>query len=193
MSTVNEIFYSLQGEGRHAGMPAIFVRFSGCNLNCWFCDTDHSAGVPLTVSEIVERISAFPARRVILTGGEPTLQVDDALVAAIHAAGKEVAIETNGTRPVSEAIDWVTVSPKTADGRPGTRRADEIKVVDTGQDLEPYFSSPWAGPDTLFYLQPCFVEDPAEREANVRRTVARVLADPRWRLSLQIHRLLGIR
>ena len=109
---VNDIFYSLQGEGRNTGRAAVFVRFSGCNLRCPFCDTDFSAFREMTAAEIVREISACPARFVVLTGGEPTLQVTEDFVDQLHEAGFEVAIETNGTRTVPRNIDWVTVSPK---------------------------------------------------------------------------------
>ena len=109
---VNDIFYSLQGEGRNTGRAAVFVRFSGCNLRCSFCDTDFSSFREMTSDEIIKEISQYPARFVVLTGGEPTLQVTAAFVNQLHEAGFEVAIETNGTLPIPENIDWVTVSPK---------------------------------------------------------------------------------
>lgn len=198
---VNEIFYSLQGEGHHTGVQSVFVRFSGCNLKCPFCDTDHSSYVEMTASEIADEVSRHPARLIVLTGGEPSLVVDDELVRTLkERCDMTVCMETNGTRPVPESIDWVTVSPKTgicgAESESGAAirvgRADEIKVVDTGQDLDRYFSLPCRRPDTLMYLQPCFVPDAAHCAANMRRTVQRVLDDPRWTLSLQTHRMLGI-
>ena len=105
---VNDIFYSLQGEGRNTGRAAVFVRFSGCNLRCSFCDTDFSAFREMTADEIIREISGYPARFVVLTGGEPTLQVTDVFVDQLHQAGFEVAIETNGILPVPGHIDWVT-------------------------------------------------------------------------------------
>ena len=112
MRKINEIFYSLQGEGFHTGTPAVFVRFSGCNLRCSFCDTRHEEGVMMTDEEIVEKVSSFPARIVILTGGEPSLWIDKALISRLREAGKQICIETNGTRPLPDGIDWVTCSPK---------------------------------------------------------------------------------
>ena len=195
----NEIFYSLQGEGAHTGVPSVFVRLSGCNLRCPFCDTDHFSGRTMTTREIIERVNRYPARWVILTGGEPSLQIDEDFVRELkEKTGKKVAIETNGTRRLPENIDWITLSPKTGICAPGDdsevriERADEIKVVDVGQPLEPYFSLPCRRAGTKMYLQPCFVEDERERESNMRRTVERVLADPRWTLSAQIHRFLLI-
>lgn len=195
---VNEIFHSLQGEGRHAGQPSVFVRLSGCNLSCPFCDTDHSAYTEMSPAEIAAEVSRYPARWVILTGGEPSLQIDAAFIDYLHAAtGKLVAIETNGTRPLPPSIDWVTLSPKTGIcGQPDLPvvigHADEIKVVDLGQPLDPYFSLPCRSADTLMYLQPCFDPDPEITASNMRRTVSRVLADPRWTLSAQLHRFLRI-
>ncbi len=199
MRKINEIFYSLQGEGHHSGYPAVFVRFSGCNLKCPFCDTKHNDGIPMSDEDIIHAINLYKADWVILTGGEPTLQIDEEFVHLLQrATGKRVAIETNGTRPVPSNIDWVTVSPKNGlapDAHcdcPGVRLADEIKVVDCNQDLEQYFKSPWRKNDTLMYLQPCFVPDEDSFHSNRLSTVRRILADPRWTLSLQTHRYLQI-
>ena len=108
---INEIFYSLQGEGRHTGRAAVFVRFSGCNLKCPFCDTDFKAYRELTVDDIIAAVSEWRACGfVVLTGGEPSLQVDESLIEALHHEGFYIAIETNGTCPLPSAIDWVTLS-----------------------------------------------------------------------------------
>lgn len=200
MRKINEIFYSLQGEGHHTGYPSVFIRFSGCNLNCPFCDTRHQRGTMMSDDDIIRAVKLFKAGWIVLTGGEPTLAIDDEFVNLLkRATGNRVAIETNGTRPVPHGIDWITVSPKTGiAGDAGNEaelkvdRADEFKVVDVGQDLEPYFSLPCRSEDTLMYLQPCFVTDAAQCEANRLRTISRVLDDPRWTLSVQLHRFLGI-
>lgn len=199
MRKINEIFYSLQGEGHHAGYPAVFVRFSGCNLKCPFCDTKHNDGIPMSDEDIIRAVNLYKADWVILTGGEPALQIDEEFVHLLRrATGKRVAIETNGMQPVPANLDWVTVSPKTglaqgADAEcPGSRLADEIKVVDCGQDLEPYFTSSWRSESTLMYLQPCYVPDEKQFHVNRLGTVRRILADPRWTLSLQTHRYLQI-
>ena len=123
---VNDIFYSLQGEGHNTGRAAVFVRFSGCNLKCAFCDTDFASFEPLTGHDIVERIRHHEARLVVLTGGEPTLQVDEQLIDALHEAGFEVAMESNGTLPPPSNLDWLTVSPKT---KPRVQRCNELKVL----------------------------------------------------------------
>lgn len=207
MRKINEIFYSLQGEGHHTGYPSVFIRFAGCNLNCPFCDTRHDDGIYMDDDAIVHAVKLYSADWIVLTGGEPALAIDSDFIHLLkRATGKKIAIETNGTRPLPAGIDWVTVSPKQGICLTDEQReagvadpaavavtmADEIKVIDVGQDLEPYFSLPCRGERTLMYLQPCYVDDKALREANRLRTVRRVLADPRWTLSVQLHRFLGI-
>lgn len=197
MKKINEIFYSIQGEGHHCGYPSVFIRFSGCNLKCPFCDTAHQEGIYMSDDDIFHAVNLYTASWVVLTGGEPALHIDDSFVRMLkRATGKRVAIETNGTCEVPPSVDWVTVSPKCG-MTPGAdkilaRNADEVKVVDLGQPLEPYFSLECLKPSTLMYLQPCYVADEAKFEANRMRTVGRVLADPRWTLSVQLHRYLEI-
>lgn len=195
MYAVNEIFYSLQGEGYNTGTASVFVRMSGCNLRCAFCDTDHSASVMMSLPQIMEEVNRYAgAPLVVLTGGEPALSVDDALVRGLKSLGKRVAIETNGTRELPRGIDWLTLSPKDAfaggDKEPCIlTECDELKVVWQGQDLSRY-----DGISARYrFLQPCYCADAAERERNLADTVRVVLANPRWRLSLQTHRMLGIR
>lgn len=198
MRKIAEIFYSLQGEGHHTGYPTVFIRFSGCNKRCPFCDTRHEEGIYMADDDIVRAVNLYTADWVVLTGGEPSLWIDGDFVRLLkRATRKRIAIETNGSMPLPEDIDWVTVSPKTGmEGIPDyeirARRADEIKVVDTGQPLEQYFSLPCRGEKTLMYLQPCYVEDERRFCRNRLRTVGRVLEDPRWTLSVQLHRYLGI-
>lgn len=200
MRKINEIFYSLQGEGHHTGYPSVFIRFSGCNLKCPFCDTSHEEGIFLADDAIVHAVKLYTAEWIVLTGGEPALHIDSDFIHLLkRATGKKVAIETNGTRRLPDGIDWITVSPKQGicgtDGEDANivvERADEIKVVDVGQDLEPYFALSCKKENTLMYLQPCYVEDATKFEANRLSTVRRVLADPRWTLSVQLHRFLGI-
>lgn len=181
MKRINEIFYSLQGEGFHTGIPAVFIRFSGCNLKCHFCDTQHEQGVLMEDSEIIREVLKYPAHVVILTGGEPSLWIDETFIGLLHNAGKYICIETNGTRLLPPGIDWVTCSPKKG-GRVVLDRMDEVKVIYEGQDLAPYESFP----ATHFFLQPC-------SGLNTKETVACVLQHPRWRLSLQTHKLINIR
>ena len=142
MHRINEIFHSLQGEGYYTGTPAVFVRFSGCNLRCSFCDTQHQTGKLMTTQAIVEAVNQYPhAPLIVLTGGEPSLFIDEAFVAELkQKTGKRVAIETNGTRPLPGNLDWVTLSPKTAfkggDAEPCViKQCDELKVVYLGQEI----------------------------------------------------------
>jgi 7-carboxy-7-deazaguanine synthase len=178
---VNEIFYSLQGEGFHTGTPAVFVRFSGCDLHCPFCDTQHETGVMMRDEEIVSAACRWPATMVVLTGGEPSLWVDEPLLTLLHGAGKYVTIETNGTRPLPAGIDWVTCSPKEG-AEVVLEHIDELKVVYQGQSLEPYerFAT------SRRFLQPC-------SKKNVAETIECVKRNPAWRLSLQTQLLVGIR
>ena len=198
MRKINEIFYSLQGEGHHEGYPSVFVRFSGCNLNCAFCDTKHQDGIYMDDDSIIRAINLYKADWVVLTGGEPSMFIDDEFIHLLkRATGKKIAIETNGTYPVPEAIDWVTVSPKSGFEGAGdvplrVKHASEIKVVDLGQDLEQYFNLDCRTPETIMYLQPCYVEDKELFRKNIMNTVNRVLSNPKWTLSVQLHRFLNI-
>jgi 7-carboxy-7-deazaguanine synthase (Cx14CxxC type) len=222
--TVRELFYTLQGEGAHAGRAAVFCRFSGCNLwtgreadrahaVCRFCDTDFVGvgpdggrfGAAADLAEAAaerwaEGSGRSPAESradgiapyVVCTGGEPQLQLDAAAVGALRAAGFEVAVETNGTRPAPAGLDWVCVSPKA--GAPLVLTAgDELKLVYPQ-------SEPEAQPERFaglafryFWLQPMDVADPDTRDANARAAVEYCLRHPRWRLSVQTHKRVGIR
>ena len=195
MYKVNEIFHSLQGEGFNTGTASVFIRLSGCNLHCAFCDTRHEQGTMMSLPEIVEQVMQYPqAPLIVLTGGEPSLWIDEDFVMGLkQMTGKRIAIETNGTRPLPHGIDWVTLSPKTGLGDSGDlpvvlTRCDELKVVYLGQDLAQY--------DNIQakrrYLQPCWVSNESDRKRNMQATVQAVLDHPEWRLSLQTHRILGI-
>ena len=206
---VKEIFYSLQGEGRHAGRPAVFCRFAGCNLwsglerdradaACNFCDTDF-VGVDGVgggrfadargLAEAVEGMwgGGADGRFVVLTGGEPLLQVDEAVIAALHACHFEIALETNGTLAAPDGIDWITVSPKGAAALRQTG-GNELKLVFPQSGVDPA-SFAGLGFDH-FLLQPL---DGPDRASHMAATVAYCLAHPRWHLSLQTHKFLGIR
>lgn len=209
MYTVKEIFYTLQGEGRQAGRAAVFCRFSGCNLwsgreedrsksVCQFCDTDFVGTGPdggkfATAAELAARIaSEWPAGSggtpyVVCTGGEPLLQLDAALIDALHAEGFEIAVETNGTIAAPDGIDWICVSPKAGSPLLQTR-GNELKLV---------YPQATQLPETVahlqfdtFYLQPM---DGPELAANTRAAIAYCMAHPRWRLSVQTHKVVNIR
>ena len=208
--SVKEIFYTLQGEGANAGRPAVFCRFAGCNLwsgreedradaVCRFCDTDFvgtdgtAGGKYPGAAELAAVVAAHwggsgnGRRLVVLTGGEPLLQVVAALIDALHAHDFEIAVETNGSVDAPAGLDWICVSPKA--GAPLRQRSgNELKVVvpQPGLDLDELAGLPFAHR----LLQP--MDGPLVRE-NTERAVALCLADPRWRLSLQTHKLLGIR
>lgn len=193
---INEIFHSLQGEGFHSGTPAVFVRFSGCNLRCEFCDTQHQQGTKMSLQTIVSEVNKYPtAPLLVLTGGEPSLFIDEEFVSALKTGtGKMIAIETNGTRELPQNIDWVTLSPKSAFAGGEAEycvltHCDELKVVYQGQDLSQY--------DRIEakhrFLQPCFSPDATLCRQYMQECVEAVMSHPQWRLSLQIHRYLGIR
>lgn len=192
---VNEIFYSLQGEGYYAGTAAVFVRLSGCNLQCPFCDTQHEAGIEMTDDEIVEAVKPYPARLVVVTGGEPSLQLTKSLVNALHDIDKMVAVETNGTHKLPGNVDWITLSPKDGylgdEARVVLRIVDEIKVIFDGEH-EPGFYPRIICTHARF-LQPCDTGDPARNAEIVNATIEYIKKDPRWRLSLQVHKILNIR
>lgn len=195
MWKVNEIFHSLQGEGYHTGTASVFIRLSGCNLRCAFCDTRHEDGTMMSLPQIVEQVMQYPkAPLIVLTGGEPSLWIDENFVMGLkQMTGKRIAIETNGTHPLPHGIDWVTLSPKAGIGDSGDvpvvlDRCDELKVVYLGQDLAQYN----AITATHRYLQPCWVEDQEQCRRNIQATVQAVMEHPQWRLSLQTHRILGI-
>lgn len=206
---IKEIFYTLQGEGAQSGRPAVFCRFSGCNLwtgrekdrpkaICQFCDTDFWGtdglnGGKYAATALAAKVASFwPEHRarsrpyVVCTGGEPLLQLDEGLVDAFHAQGFEVAVETNGTIEPPAGIDWICMSPK----------AGTELVIISGHELKLVYPQPGAEPERYshlqfehFYLQPM---DSPEREHNTQLTLAYCLENPQWKLSLQTHKMLGI-
>ncbi|NWH09303.1 MAG: 7-carboxy-7-deazaguanine synthase [Alphaproteobacteria bacterium] len=207
---VKEIFYTLQGEGARMGRAAVFLRFAGCNLwsgrqedraaaTCRFCDTDFvgtdgsDGGKFESAEALAERVaSLWPkgaggAPYVVCTGGEPLLQLDAPLIAALHAKGFEIAIETNGTLPAPPGIDWICVSPK-ADAPLLQRTGDELKLVFPQENGDPARYEGLAF--THFFLSP--MDSPA-REANTAAAARFCLEHPKWRLTLQSHKFIGLR
>ncbi len=206
---VKEIFYTLQGEGAQAGRAAVFCRFAGCNLwsgresdraaaVCSFCDTDfvgtdgQNGGKFADAAALADAVAArWPAGAggrpyVVCTGGEPLLQLDEALIEALHARGFEVAVETNGTQPAPAGLDWICVSPK----------ADAPLVLTAGDELKLVYPQPLARPERFaglafdhFFLQPM---DGLARLANTRAATDYCMAHPQWRLGVQMHKVVGI-
>lgn len=193
MKRINEIFYSLQGEGRNAGTPAIFVRFSGCNLKCSFCDTKHEQGIMMTDEEILRNIERYPSKFVVLTGGEPSLQSDPVFIEKLHQFGYHVAIETNGTRYLPDSIDWVTLSPKDFDNL-RIREANEVKfVVDESiKDGTLHFLNEHIKAD-YYYIQPCDTKDEYRNKKIIELCIEFVKANPIWKLSTQQQKMLNLR
>ncbi len=207
--SVKEIYYTLQGEGGQSGRAAVFCRFAGCNLwsgreedraraVCNFCDTDFvgtdgpGGGKFARADELAAAVAGhWPAGSggrplVVCTGGEPLLQLDDAAIAALHAKGLEVAVETNGTQPAPAGLDWICVSPK----------ADAPLLLTHGHELKLVYPQPLAPPERFehldfrhFFLQPM---DGLLQRRHTEQAVAYCLAHPRWRLSLQTHKIIGI-
>lgn len=190
---INEIFYSLQGEGFFTGTTAVFIRFSGCNLQCDFCDTTHQSFTDMSEDEIVQQAANYAGRHVVITGGEPSLQLTASLVDKLHAAGKFVAIETNGTHPLPHNIDWITLSPKDAYVAHGAKivlsRCHEIKLVYDGRPLPSY---PQIEVSHRF-LQPCDTGNAEKNRQILAETIDYCMQHPEWRLSLQTHKLTNIR
>ena len=211
MSTykIKEIYYTLQGEGAHAGRPAIFCRFTGCNLwsgreedrhkaICKFCDTDFwgmdgENGGKYTASELAEKVAeSWPEtstekKYVVCTGGEPLLQLDEKLIQAFHKQNIEVGIETNGTIAIPEGIDWVCMSPKEG-AEVVVKKGDELKLVYPQGNMNP---RDWEHLDfDHFFLQPM---DDFEQDANIQSCIVYCLDHPKWKLSIQTHKLVGLK
>jgi len=188
---INEIFYSIQGEGARAGEPSIFVRLAGCDLKCSFCDTEFESGKEMNLSELVEHIARWPCRWIVWTGGEPMLQLTGAIVAFFHAKGYQQACESNGNHPIPETIDWRVISPKVAEHvvkRHNPGGVDELRYVrHSGHTSVP---TP-AINATHYYLSPIFDGNTPNAE-NVKHCLELCKANPKWRLSLQLHKLLRV-
>ena len=203
---VKEVFLTLQGEGMQAGRRAVFLRFAGCNLwtgreqdraaaQCNFCDTDFVGmdgehGGRYEAEALADRVAALwsegPCPLVVITGGEPLLQLDAALIDALHARGFEIAVETNGTLPAPAGLDWICVSPK-AGTEVVQRAGDELKLVWPQAGIDPDALAGWDFRHLLIQPMDC-----ADEEAALAASIDLVMRDPRWRLSLQTHKVLGL-
>lgn len=192
---VNEIFYSLQGEGFNTGRAAVFVRLSGCNLKCPFCDTDFSKYTEMSPEEIAEEVRRLSGdcKFVVITGGEPTLQDCEKLIRVLHEYDYRVAIETNGTRRAPLNANWVTVSPKIAYVGDSALlfdlKCDELKVVFDGE----HEVSDYGVEAFYYYLQPCDTGDEAKNREIIDKCVEFIKKNPKWRLSLQTQKILNVR
>lgn len=190
---VNEIFYSLQGEGARAGEPSIFIRLSGCDLTCGFCDTEFTSGKEMAVVEIIEYCQKkFPkCFWIIWTGGEPALQLTKEIVQSFKQAGYSQAIETNGNHPVPDNLDFITLSPKVAEhilGKNFPKEVSEMRYVRHSGQMNV--------PETKikaqhYFLSPMFDGDKVNKE-NLRHCISLCLKNPKWKLSIQLHKLLKI-
>ena len=192
MKKINEIFYSIQGEGLHAGRPAHFIRFSGCNLHCPFCDTKHEEGVMMTDEEILEKIN-FGSNMVILTGGEPSLFIDEQFIRKLNNLGKYVCIETNGTHELPKGKFFVTLSPKfefVSKAELKIKRASELKVVWNGENNMYKYSDIVA---KHRFIQPCDTQDKEKNAQIMQEVVEYVKEHPEWRVSVQTQKILNVR
>lgn len=192
---VVEIFYSIQGEGANFGKPAIFIRLSHCNKNCWFCDTDWSKGVVMQVEEILDFIKKFPAKMIIWTGGEPTLQLDDDILRLFSDYYN--CIETNGTNKVPSKIDYITCSPKVSPDilRKNFEFVNEFRYpIGSGETIPDISELPKAD---NYFVSPLFLGEEKKRfeiePANIDYCLEFVKNNPTWRISLQMHKILNVR
>ena len=192
---VVEIFYSVQGEAFHTGVPHVFIRFGNCNLRCQWCDTDFLTYKDMTLAEIISQVRSYACDRVIFTGGEPCMQDLDTIGKELKKYNIHLSVETNGTIKVPDIIDWICVSPKDQiypNVSIKQRTGDELKVVYCGQDLSLY--------DDLkvgfehHYIQPCYLENESVEHNGRSFTLVEkiVKSNPGWRLSLQIHKWMGV-
>ncbi|MDR1738551.1 MAG: 7-carboxy-7-deazaguanine synthase QueE [Candidatus Symbiothrix sp.] len=192
---VKEIFYSLQGEGGRQGEASIFIRLSGCNFKCPFCDTDFSGGDEMTPEAILQTIRAFSCRWIIWTGGEPTLQLTDAILQFFKQAGYRQAIESNGRQRLSALLDYTVVSPKLQYGEDYALRCnprvDEVRLpIQAGQQIPDIQIFPLA---QYYFLSPVFEESLQNTKRNIDYCIEHIMQHPRWRLSVQLHKLVGMK
>lgn len=189
---VNEIFYSLQGEGQFTGTAAVFLRLSGCNLKCPFCDTRHEAGTEMTDDEIIGEIGQYPSGHLVITGGEPSMQLGYEFVEKLRNCGYFVQVETNGVLRLPPNVDWITCSPKY---RPVVYdEVDELKCLFHGNEADRQLETFRENIRAKYYcLQPCDMGNEALNAAITRACINYIKEHPQWHLSLQTHKILDIR
>ena len=190
-----EIFHSVQGEGFHAGIPHVFVRFGNCNLRCEWCDTDFLTYDERSLESIVDEVLSYKCDRVIFTGGEPALQDLSTIGSSLKEEGISLSIETNGTIEVDPIIDWICVSPKDQlypNAKIIQRQGDELKVVYCGQDLDMYDDLKIGF--THHFIQPCYLDsESVEENGRSFQAVEKIVKESEgWRLSLQTHKWMGV-
>ncbi len=189
---VNEIFYSLQGEGGRMGEASIFIRLTGCNLNCDFCDTSFDAGIKMNLTEILNHIAGYKTRWIIWTGGEPTLQLTDEILQFFKNYGYKQAIESNGSLPLSSLLDYTVCSPKGTGlyAKHINPKVNEIRIP--MRENGPIPSEKELPEADFYFLSPIFEEEESQTRKNIQYCVDRIKSDPFWRLSLQMHKLINI-
>lgn len=192
---VNEIFYSLQGEGYNTGQAAVFVRLAGCNLKCPFCDTKFDTYKEMDEQEITHEVRTLSNNKnclVVLTGGEPTLQDCTKLISLLHINGYKVAMESNGTKTPPYNIDWLTISPKTVFTKSPkiiVNKCDELKVIFDAVNMPQYYNIN----AKHYYLQPCDTGDNKKNELIIKKCIEFIKENPQWKLSLQTQKILNVR
>lgn len=188
---VTELFYSIQGEGARSGEPSIFIRLSGCDLACGFCDTEFESGKEMSLNELAEFIAQWPCKWIVWTGGEPMLQLTEEIIDWFHAIGYKQAIESNGNHRIPRSLDWIVVSPKVAEHvvkRHNPQGVDELRYVRHAG----HTSVPQPAIEAkVYYLSPIFDGNTPNWE-NVRHCMKLAQENPQWRISLQLHKLLQV-
>ena len=196
--TVNEIFYSLQGEGSRAGTPNVFIRLSGCNLNCWFCDTEFETGEVYSLDQIADQIAEYPCKNIIWTGGEPALQLTGEIVRYFKDRGYYQAVESNGTRPLPANLDFVTCSPKQVTAaRLKINFPNGVSEMKCLFNEEPEFLIDELPRAAHYFLSPVFLGKEKERmdmdQSILKACIDYILTHPGWQLSIQQHKIWNIR
>ncbi len=205
MLKINEIFYSLKGEGLFTGTPMTFIRFSGCNLKCPFCDTPHETFKEMEIQDIIDRVALYPSDRIVITGGEPLHQDILDLIIRLKEEDYKIHLETNGTinSETLDLFDWVAVSPKGLFNAPVLRKANEIKVLVDQNDstllTQMRRIQDLVSPRTILYLMPIALSCKEGTkgsndliQGNINHTIEQVKRNPRWRLCIQAHKYLNI-
>jgi organic radical activating enzyme len=190
---VKEIFYSLQGEGGRQGEASIFIRLTRCNLKCTFCDTDFEEGIDMHIGHILSVIKPYPCKWIVWTGGEPTIQLTDYVISFFKNAGYLQAIESNGYSKLSDWLDYTVISPKgnTNYAKKINPQVDEIRMtIQRGDLIPPVETLPAA---KYYFLSPIFTDNRASTKMNIDYCIEHIKLHPEWRLSVQIHKLIGMR